>query len=267
VTHHYLEKEPIMTYTPNSLKVYIAAYAGAFSAMTAAGKIPTDSRLPSPVNDAIATVAGAFAQQVDTTLGSATDTLFVALLEELSYGVWEGRLPPPNAKNLTPASYAPMVNAMLSILEGGALYFAAQGIPTNDPAATQVLNQFRFFKNDTPFGTLNDGDPAVQFASTTMTSIKDILVQCSVPFFVSAVPPGQFAVVLKRDGSPIQSFLTYFDGSKTPSNVQQFNFSYMDVNPGGHNLIYSVEAVLNGAGSQVQGAGPATLTTMDLTST
>jgi hypothetical protein len=120
-------------YVPNNVLVFIAAYAGSISGMAVAEKVLVKNN---PIDyDAIAKVAGAFAQSFDTEWGlRPTTSLDVSIIEEECEGTWEGRYPVvSNPSNILPATYTPQCKALIALVTSSASYFAAQGITPPNP--------------------------------------------------------------------------------------------------------------------------------------
>jgi len=121
-----------MAYVPNNIQVYMAAYAGALGGMGASDRILISSN-PSKYSG-IASVAGAYAQQFDTTWGNANATqLDVFMIEALSEDVWLGRAVVTTFQTTRPIFYANYVNAIIAAIQAGDTYVTEQGITPPDP--------------------------------------------------------------------------------------------------------------------------------------
>lgn len=115
-------------YVPNNLFIFVAAYAGAISGMAVAEKVLTDE---DPADyDAIAAVAGAFAQSFDTEWGMRPTTeLDISIVEEECEGTWEGRYP-KTTDPITgiPSTYTAQCKALIALVTSCEAYFTGQGI-------------------------------------------------------------------------------------------------------------------------------------------
>jgi hypothetical protein len=120
-------------YVPNNVLVFVAAYAGAVSGMVVAGRV-----LTSPVSakyNAVAAVAGAFAQSFDTewALRPTTD-LDLSIIEEQCEGAFTSRYPNTSKPNtLLPATYTGECRALIALVTAAEGYFAGQGIVPPSP--------------------------------------------------------------------------------------------------------------------------------------
>lgn len=247
-----------MSYAPKSLALYIAAYSGAYGAMTASGKVPKDATIPSVTNDRLAAIAGAFAQQVDTVLNGFSATLGVALIEELSYGVWEGRVPKSNDAALDPTSYNPLILAMISILESAALYFQSESIPTTiqNPTLLSWKPDVRTAPVFTPI--TGDVTPSQDIADITIVpNGADININMSLSVNSTGAHAGTVAMILSaNDGrGDIETFLYHFDA--TSPNVQQLNFTRIDTPnvPADTGVQYKVRIQAAGTDAVFESAG------------
>jgi hypothetical protein len=117
-------------YTPINPGIFQAAYVGALAGMAASNRTPTDPLPADPVNTGVGTVAGAFAQSYDQAWGSTPSTsLDVQSTGLVCQAAWWGRAPQASVPaNVNPATFTPLADALIAIVDAGDLYLAAQGI-------------------------------------------------------------------------------------------------------------------------------------------
>src|SRR5216684_3149146 len=121
-----------MSYVPNSVDVFTAAYSGALAGMGISDRVPTDQNASSYAS--LAVIAGAFAQAFDTVWGSATpNQLDLDSILELSEAAWQDRAPITSAVTTNPASWLHLSRVILAMVTAGEGYYAGQGI-TPPPA-------------------------------------------------------------------------------------------------------------------------------------
>lgn len=115
-------------YTPTNKSVYLAAFSAALAAMNMSSRTFGPSNDPTYYTN-LANVAGAFAQQFDTTWASSANTSLDAdLLSSAAEAFWE-MLPPPNAQSaVIPTTYSAICTSLKNMLNAAALYWAGQGI-------------------------------------------------------------------------------------------------------------------------------------------
>jgi hypothetical protein len=134
-----------MSYTPNNLDVFTAAFSGAMAGMGEFNRNNTDSS-PADYSD-LASLAGAFAQQFDTRWGAVLpDGLQLDCIAAFSEGAWENRAPQIAVKAprltrlihpyLIPATYDKLVLAIIAAIQAGENYYVDQGIPIPPPPET-----------------------------------------------------------------------------------------------------------------------------------
>jgi len=139
-----------MTYTPNQIQVYNAAFVGTQTGLAAAlrGLISENSSGFSAVSG----LAGLFAQAIDTAwAASGTPNLLdVGVIQSASMGYWIGRDP----FSVDPSTFASTALSILAMASAGESYYTSQGItpppisgggsggvtylPPNPPAASTV---------------------------------------------------------------------------------------------------------------------------------
>lgn len=114
-----------MSYIPNQVQVYTAAYAGTQAGLGIAGRdISTSNAAPGIVK--VARVAGAFAQAVDIAWAGAGTPNFldVQIINTACVGYWAGR--EPDSEN--PSDYAEIAFVIILNVQAGDAYFSSQGI-------------------------------------------------------------------------------------------------------------------------------------------
>ncbi len=130
-----------MSYSPNNVNVYTAAYSGAFAGMVSSGRYLKNSNMATYANRAA--YAGAWAQQFDTLWGSnSLDQLQISAIAEHSNAVWEERTPTPDSpavgQYIDPTTYSEEITAIVAAINAEETFFAQQGItpPPYPPAST-----------------------------------------------------------------------------------------------------------------------------------
>lgn len=122
-----------MSYSPNNVNVFTAAYYGAITGMSASGRVLADTVAANYA--AVAAVAGAFAQAFDTEWGSASaNELDLGVIQFASQGVWMSRF--PNARDIAsfnPNTYLTLCAALKATVQASEAYFASQGITPPTP--------------------------------------------------------------------------------------------------------------------------------------
>jgi hypothetical protein len=145
-----------MSYTPNSVAVYIAAYTGALSGMAMSGRY---LEMPhAAVIQEYAIAAGAFAQEFDTLYIAVDDesTAAVDLIREACLAVWENRSNASHSSN--PTHYEGVCSAIIDYVQGLLAYFSSQGIPTDVPVtASPVPLSEVFYVDPGTQSTTHDG--------------------------------------------------------------------------------------------------------------
>jgi len=112
-----------MAYSPVNSQVFAAAFSGAVAGMISAQRFNTNTTSTS--YDGFVAAAGAFAQEFDTTWGSAAaNTMQLEVIEQVCRSTWEGR---PQTST-TVASYLTTVNAIIALVQSCVAYYAAQTI-------------------------------------------------------------------------------------------------------------------------------------------
>lgn len=117
-----------MSYTPNNVSVYLAAFSGCLASIGSPGT--TNPSVDAPA------LADAFAQAVDTQWGSAAPTAFeITSIQQLSLAAWSGRSPLVLPAGLTPSSYSAIANAIVTLAVNGNSQIVGEGINPNSPAS------------------------------------------------------------------------------------------------------------------------------------
>lgn len=120
-----------MSYSPNNVNVYTAAYSGAFAGMVSSGRYIKNANMATYANRAA--YAGAWAQEFDTLWGMNTiDLLQIDSILAHSQAVWEERTPTPDAPSVTkyvdPNTYTEEIAAIVAAINAEETFFAQQGI-------------------------------------------------------------------------------------------------------------------------------------------
>lgn len=125
-----------MAYVALNPAVFLAAYAGALAGMGVSGP---DIDSASATYTDVATVAGAFAQQVDTVWGArATTELDVELIGQACKSVWDGRFALADATTILPATYADTVTGLIAVVTAARAYMASISV-----SPTPIGSSFR----------------------------------------------------------------------------------------------------------------------------
>jgi len=195
-------------YIPNNAQVFTAAFAGCLAGMAASGRNPT-SITPADYDNTVATV-GAFAQEFDTLWAlTPAATLELQTIEEACEGAWSGRAPLDDPSGIVPATWQPLCQGIITIVQAGLAYYTAQSIP-NPPAGGGApfagsLSTFNIFVggDNTQYGISGAG------LSYTSKSGRAWFM-CTVEFVDSngnAPAPGLslFTAQLFQDGIPFSA--------------------------------------------------------------
>ena len=159
-----------MTYVPNNLDVYTAAYTSCLSSATAADKQPT-SQVPASYAVA-ASVAGAFAQSFDTEWGVTPLTqVELDAIESIVEAAWFDRGP----SSIIPSTYSSLCRALIAIVKQAAVYYASQGItsPLVPASAPQPFGMPDYIV----VGLGTAGAPLAKYLSDNMTTKVLVLEQ------------------------------------------------------------------------------------------
>lgn len=185
-----------MAYTPKNVGIFTAAFAGALAGMGASDRVP--SEIVSTAYTGLCQVAGAYAQQFDTTWAfRATTGLDRDCVRQLSEAVWQDRSPQAVAPNLTPSTYAGLVNALIAQVTAAETYFSAQGIVP--PVA--IDGNVQFSGTLTATGYLADsGDaPAPSVPGAFTYPFPSLVALREISLIITGITPGQsgtFNIVL-----------------------------------------------------------------------
>jgi hypothetical protein len=180
-------------YTPNNDLVFTAAFAGCLAGMAASGRNPT-SITPADYNNTVATV-GAFAQEFDTLWAlTPAATLELQTIEEACEGAWSGRAPLDDPSGIVPATWQPLCQGIITIVQAGLAYYTAQSIP-NPPAGggADPLIKYTFYVGETipatttPNGTVSAPFPTLQAAIDYVLALS--ITDGQVSFILSAFQP------------------------------------------------------------------------------
>lgn len=148
-----------MTYDPNNVQVFTAAFSGALAGMGASNKTPVSTNSESDVNVGLANVAGAFAQEFDSLYSGATTTLAISTIQELCESVWQQRVPQFSPPFTTPVTYEAICQALIAIVQAGIQYAYDQDIPDDESSDITSWQEFEVnFNTSNDDGSLGDGD-------------------------------------------------------------------------------------------------------------
>jgi len=120
-----------MSYVPNDVLVYTAAYSGVISGFAASGRVILDHTVADYGKNAV--IAGAFAASFDTAWEinpdtNPPDTLEVFIIEKACKAVWENRDTELTSETLLPESFTTICEAIIALIIAGEGYFTSQGI-------------------------------------------------------------------------------------------------------------------------------------------
>jgi len=120
-----------MSYVPNNVLVYVAAYSGVISGFAASGRVILDPTVGDYGKNAV--IAGAFAASFDTAWEvnpdtDPPDTLQVFIIEKACKAVWESRDTELTTETLDPDSFTTICEAIIALIIAGEGYFTSQGI-------------------------------------------------------------------------------------------------------------------------------------------
>jgi len=117
-----------MAYTSLNIQIFTAAYCGALAGMGLSDRQITDQSAASYAG--LASVAGAYAQAVDTAWGAARSAtlLDTEAIQSASQAFWQDRSPIPDSTNTLPATHASAALAMIATITAAESYYAAQGL-------------------------------------------------------------------------------------------------------------------------------------------
>jgi len=145
-----------MTYIPQNVQIFTAAYAGCLAGMGVSDRIISSTN--PLVYAGIASVAGAFSKAVDTAWGArATTLLDVESIQSVCEAYWQDRAPLPSQANISASWWAAAALAIIAIVTAGESYFASEGItPPAIPSGGSITD----FLN---LSSINSQGPITQF--------------------------------------------------------------------------------------------------------
>lgn len=115
-----------MPYVPQNLQIFTAAYCGALAGMGLSDRQIRDSSAASYAG--LATVAGAWAQAVDTAFGVNANQMNLEAIQSESQAYWQDRSPISDATNTNPTTHASGALAVVATIQASEAYYASQGI-------------------------------------------------------------------------------------------------------------------------------------------
>jgi len=123
-----------MSYVPNDITVFTAAYSGIISGFAASGRWIEDA-VPGDYAP-YAMISGAFAISFDEAWEvspdtTPPDTLEVLIIEKACKAVWENRFTEMTTETLTPSTFTQLCNSIIALIIAGEGYFTGQGITPN----------------------------------------------------------------------------------------------------------------------------------------
>lgn len=132
-----------MSYVPNNVYIYMAAFSGALAGMSVQGRQPVDTDAANYAGRTL--VAGAWAQALDTVWGATADALDVEEAESLSIAFWSERQPAISVPYTLASNWLPEASTIAAIISQSEVYFASQGIvpaplPSEDGEAVQIIS-------------------------------------------------------------------------------------------------------------------------------
>lgn len=115
-----------MTYAVQNVYIFQAAYSGALAGMSVQGRQPVDTSSADYAGRT--SLAGAWAQALDTVWGPTADSLNVDDAEALSLAFWSERQPLVLIPFTNPVFWLGEASAIAAIMTASEIYFASQGI-------------------------------------------------------------------------------------------------------------------------------------------
>lgn len=127
-----------MSYSPNNLSIFTAAFSGALAGMGVSDRVPTNS---GTIYAGLAQVAGAYAQEFDTTWASPLATeMNIAAVAQMSESAWQQRAPQADATQTLPATFSQLCAALKAIITAGTTQLTAMGITSPQVVANTVVS-------------------------------------------------------------------------------------------------------------------------------
>ncbi len=152
-----------MSYVPQNVSVFVAAFSGALSGMGISGKVPTD---PLPASyDSLSVVASAYAQAFDLTWGPIVvpTTFDLEMIQSTAEAAWQERAPQvaSGTVSITVGTYVPIARALIAAIRSGENYLAGQGIvPAPVGAVASVSGTL-------PISSTGGANPFISIAAAT----------------------------------------------------------------------------------------------------
>ncbi len=122
-----------MSYTPNNIQVYVAAFTGAIAGMVVSNRVLSN---PNASNySSLVAAAGAFAQSFDTVWGSPDDVSIYIIegVQSECIAAWQERTPFTTNSFTDPGVYTELCQALITVINVGSEYLDSQGITPPDP--------------------------------------------------------------------------------------------------------------------------------------
>lgn len=198
-----------MSYTVLNQAIFTAAFAGAIAGMGSSERVPTDTSITSTSQTNMASIAGAYAQSVDTAWGNFPSTqLDVAGIQEASAATWEGRTPAPVAPFFTPSTYTGLASALIAQVKAGDAYMVAQGIPSVfSPNSVALIVGSWFVDPANTSGLANDANNG-RTALTPLLTYESMTARWGNNGDISGLN-GIVNVTAMSDAIPVSSLLSF----------------------------------------------------------
>lgn len=246
-----------MVYVPNSVDNFNAALAGAIAGIGTTLRVPQDQDASSDVNTEIVDVAAAFAEEMDTLLGSTSGEYFVFSLEALCAGWWANRGPSQASK--VAADYEQPCRALLALVVAGFDFLSSNGIPSTGTGLS-VVKQIVGNTFSTPaFAPVTDGNHAEvgSISFIPANSSDKVTLEWMVPVNNTGGSDGQVTIsVLDNDGSTVSSATS----TVTAGNNEVLSGCAALSSP---NPDYTLRITVSGAGATLESAGDAVFIATD----
>lgn len=149
-----------MAYTPQNLQIFTAAFAGSLAGMGLSDRNIVNTSASAYAG--LASVAGAFAQAVDTAWGVNANQLDLEAIQSNCAAFWQERSPNADSINTNPSTWANAALAIVATVQASEAYFTDQGIvppaiPGGFPAGGGNYAANLTALGLVPTGSLNNG--------------------------------------------------------------------------------------------------------------
>ena len=213
-----------MSYTPNNIYVYMAAFSGALAGMGVQGRQPRDTVAADYSGQML--LAGAWAQALDTVWGPSADALNIEEAESLSIAFWSERQPLPLTPYTTASTWLSEAGAISAMMAQSKIYFASQGSAPAPVPNTEKVFDIRLFGAN-PSGTPAANSAAIQRAVAAKDANGGGVVYFPPFTFLHAgFDTGVAPAIFRGDGWGSSTFVPYGSGTLYTNTT------------GGSNLVY-----------------------------